>query len=130
KAIGSIDVSFDESCLLGLSLSEKLTLLAIARLLETSGQPYASMGEVESTYRVVCEEYGEEARRHTQLWKYIRSMTAIGILTSQTSSDDQKGRTTLVGLASTPADATARWLEASLEPLKKLSWRKLSRDRV
>ncbi|WP_455367949.1 ORC1-type DNA replication protein [[Eubacterium] cellulosolvens] len=130
KAIGSIDVSFDDNCLLGLSLSEKLVLLAIARLLKSSAHPYVTMGDIESTYHVICEEYGEETRKHTQLWKYIQNLTAIGILTSQKSSNGQKGRTTLVALASTPADATARWLESSLEPLKKLTWRKLSRDKI
>ncbi len=124
KAIGSLDIRFSEDSLLGLSISEKLVLLAIARALKHSGQPYVTMGDIESTYNVVAEEYGEEARKHTQIWKYVQNLNTLGILSAKTSGDGVKGRTTLVGLATTPAEETERWLAARLEALKKIASRK------
>jgi cell division control protein 6 len=82
-----------------LTLHEKIMLLSLARSLEASDSAYASFGEVEKEYRVACEEYGEKPRRHTQLWKYIKSMSLSGVIQTKVSGKGFRGKTTLLGLA-------------------------------
>ncbi len=45
----------------------QLLLLATARKLKEGRSAYVTIGEVEEMYRSVCEEYGTEARAHTQI---------------------------------------------------------------
>ncbi len=101
-----------------LNLHEKLILLALARVLERNSQPYATMGDVEIAYRIACEENREPSRAHTQVWKYVQSLSATGIVSTQISTAGFRGKTTLLGLATAPASATRRWLEASLSKTK------------
>jgi len=81
-----------------LGLHEQLFLLGLARRFKKSKEAYLSMGEAEEAYRIVCEEYGEKPRRHTQLWKYVNNLTAVDILKSKGSGDGFRGKTTLIGL--------------------------------
>ncbi len=97
-----------------LSLHEKLLLLAVARVLERTSENYATMGEVEIAYRMACEEVREPYRAHTQVWKYVQSLSATGILSTQLSATGYRGKTTLLGLSTAPASAIRRWLESSL----------------
>ena len=82
----------------------KLFLLAISRFLRQSQAVYASMGEVEEMYRVICEEYGERPHGHTQLWKYVRDFADSGILTIKASGRGFRGKTTLISLPRIPAE--------------------------
>jgi len=82
----------------GLSLHEKLFLLGVARRFKQSGAAYLSMGEAENAYAVVCEEYGEEKRGHTQLWKYVQGLSAIDVIKTEPSSVGLRGKTTLISL--------------------------------
>ena len=82
-----------------LSRHEKLFLLAVARCLEReSEEAYVTMGEVEGLYRVLCESYGEKPRAHTQLWKYMRNLSFLSLLTVNPSGRGRRGRTTYMGL--------------------------------
>lgn len=89
--------------ILELPLHERLLLLSIAILLKKSKSIYVTMGEVENTYRVICEERKIEPRKHTQLWEYLQDLKNLGIL--QTKVANIKGRTTLMGLMDISADA-------------------------
>jgi cell division control protein 6 len=124
QASASIHPAFREEYLRGLSIGEKLVLLAIARVLKSSDAAYTTMGEVEDTYELVCEEYGETPRRHTQVWKYIRNLGATGVVSAKKSGEGVKGRTTLVGLSLIPAAQMEKWLESVLDVLKKSAYRK------
>jgi len=84
--------------LLLLRLHERLMLLATARYLKNSGSAYTIFGEIEKEYDVVCEEYGEKPRAHTQLWKYMKSLSVTGIISTKISGKGQRGQTTLIGL--------------------------------
>jgi len=86
-----------------LSLHEKLFLLGVARLFKQTGTAYMSMGEAEDAYAVVCEEWGEKGRGHTQLWKYVKELSAMGIIQAEPSSVGQRGKTTLISLLRVPA---------------------------
>ena len=89
--------------ILELPLHERLFLLSIAILLKKSKSIYVTMGEVENTYRVICEERKLEPRKHTQLWEYLQDLKNLGVL--QTKVVNIKGRTTLIGLMDISADA-------------------------
>ncbi len=93
---------------------EKLILLALARVLERTGEAYATMGEVEVGYRMECEQYNEEPRAHTQVWKYVQNLSATGVISTHPSTEGYRGKTTLLGLINAPAVATRRWLESIL----------------
>ncbi|MFX0169315.1 MAG: ORC1-type DNA replication protein [Candidatus Hodarchaeota archaeon] len=94
-----------------LSLHQKLLLLAVCRVLKPSEDAYATMGEVETRYGLVSEEYGHTPRSHTQVWSYVQELVGLGILTSKISGEGQRGKTTLIGLPDIPAEA----LESELE---------------
>src|SRR5205809_459748 len=97
-----------------LNLHEKLLLLGLARTLERTQETYASMGESEIAYKMACEEYKEQPRAHTQVWKYVQNLSATGIVSTQPSTAGFRGKTTLLGLPTSPASAIRRWLESSL----------------
>ena len=79
-----------------LSLHEKLLLIAIARCFRESAKAYASTGEVEEAYRLVCEEFGEKPRGHTQLWKYLRRLRGLEVVSI--SVEATRGRTHRIAL--------------------------------
>jgi len=81
-----------------LQLHEKLLLLASARRLRVEEAAYLTLGELEDEYRVVCEEYREEPRAHTQIWKYVKSLSTMGVISTKLSGKGQRGKTTLIGL--------------------------------
>ncbi len=123
KAAGSIHPAFREDHITTLTLHEKLLLLAISRILDHSKLAYATMGEVEDVYKVVCEEYRKTPRAHTQLWKYMRDLSTTGMISTKLSGKGVKGKTTLIGLTFTPASAMSKWLESILETAKKVAER-------
>lgn len=98
-----------------LQLHEQLFLLALARKLRISKRAYALTGEVERTYRVVCEEYGEKPRGHTQLWEYMKRMEGLGIIDAQISRRIHRGRTQRISVPDVPV----AMLEEELEKLLK-----------
>ena len=85
------------------SLHEKLFLLGVARHFKQTESAYVSMGDAEEAYALVCEEYGETQRGHTQLWKYVQALSAAGIIETMVSGVGQRGKTTLIGLSRVPA---------------------------
>jgi len=85
------------------SFHEKLFLLGVARHFKQTESAYVSMGEAEEAYALVCEEYGETQRGHTQLWKYVQALSVSGIIETMVSGVGQRGKTTLIGLSRVPA---------------------------
>lgn len=81
-----------------LNLHQKLLLLGIARRFKQSDSAYLSMGEAETAYAVVCEEYSQEKRGHTQLWKYVNELSTLDIIKTESSGAGQRGKTTLISL--------------------------------
>lgn len=129
KAAGSIHPGFREDNVTTLTLHEKLLLLAISRILDSSNSAYATMGEVEDVYKVLCEEYRKTPRAHTQLWKYMKGLSTTGMISTKLSGKGVKGKTTLIGLTFTPASAMSKWLESILETSKKIAERNPSSTR-
>jgi cell division control protein 6 len=94
---------------------EKLFLLGVARHFQQTSSVHASMGEAAEAYTVVCEEYGEEPRGHTQLWKYVKTLSVLGIVETRLSGAGRRGKTTLIGLPRIPASDLGSVLEMSLD---------------
>ena len=87
-----------------LNLHAKLFLLGIARTFRFTDEAYISMGEAEDAYKIVCEEFGQEPRKHTQLWKYVQELAELQIISARPSGPGHRGRTTLISLKSIPAE--------------------------
>jgi cell division control protein 6 len=119
KAIASVYPAMRTDYIAALSIHEKLLLLALSRLLIQRDTAYVSMGEVEREYHAACDEFNEEPRQHTQIWKYVRALSSIGIISAQKSGEGMRGRTTLLGFAQVPASAMQESLEAVLETARK-----------
>jgi len=106
-----LDVSqFPMHIVLDLPLHERLFLLSVAKVLKRSRAAYVTMGEVESTYRVLCESRGIEPRRHTQFWEYLQNLRNLGILYTKISGAGFRGKTTLIGLLNLSTEAVEKGL--------------------
>ena len=102
-----------ETKLASLDLKRKLALLAIARAIK--GEPYVSITRVERTYAVVCEEYGQSARKHTQFWTYVQDMEKMNLLDTIVKSEADGGRVTYISLPDIPPKELAKKLEYMLD---------------
>src|SRR2546426_3105723 len=96
-----------------LDVPKKLVLLAIAR--KSRKKAYITMGDAEEAYTVVCEEYDEKPRAHTQFWKYVRDLDALGLVDTKLSGEGVVGKTTLISLPEIPAKVLSDNLERSLK---------------
>jgi len=96
-----------------LDVPKKLVLLAIARKIRKKA--YITMGEAEEAYKLVCEEYGEKRRAHTQFWKYVGDLDALGLIDTKLSGEGVVGKTTLISLPEIPSKILSDNLERSLK---------------
>jgi cell division control protein 6 len=85
-----------------LSLHEKFALLSIARFFLHNPVTNATTGEIESSYKIVCEEQGEKPRGHTQFWKYLNRLKNIDAVNIRLKASSE-GRTHLISLTKIPA---------------------------
>lgn len=110
RASKEVLVGVSADVLRGLPLHGKLLLLAVVRSLKSSGGPYASFGEVEEMYKILCEEYGQKPRSHGQLWAYLGELKAKGIVETRQNKRGEgiRGRTTLISIATEPLDVLER----------------------
>ena len=104
-----------ETKLFDLDRNQKIVLLAISRSIKDKA--YVTTGAAEKTYGVVCEEYNEKARAHTQFWTYVKALEKIGLITTSIrgEGDGSGGRTTYISLPDIPSKVLARKLEYLME---------------
>jgi len=114
RASSSVYPIVQKNAIFSLGLHEKLFLLGLARQFKHAKKAYLTMGEAEDAYRIVCEEYGEKPRGHTQLWKYVNNLSAADIVETQGSGSGLRGKTTLIGLPYVPAEELDRELSRRL----------------
>lgn len=107
SAAGAERVSDDK--LHDLERHKALTLLAIARVLK-KGAAFATTGEAEERYALVCEEYEEKPRAHTQFWTFLKDLDALGLIHTKRSGKGIIGTTTIISLP----DISAKLLEEKL----------------
>ncbi len=79
-----------------------LVLSALARRLQRDQAAYATTGEVEKAYALLCEEHGETARGHTQFWKYLKQLEDAGFLYAKLSGKGQAGTTQWLSIPDVP----------------------------
>ena len=115
KAVSSIIPSIRKGDLAPLGFHEKLFLLGVTRILRESQKAYVSLAEAEKAYSIVCEEFHQPPRSHTQLWKYLQLLSALGILTTGVSAASSRGRSTIIYLPRIPVDELERELSKLLE---------------
>uniref|UniRef100_A0A7J3ZLU1 ORC1-type DNA replication protein n=1 Tax=Fervidicoccus fontis TaxID=683846 RepID=A0A7J3ZLU1_9CREN len=97
-----------------LSPHELIVLLAIVKTLKESSSPFVRIGEVEKTYKMLCENYGERQRRHTQVYTYIMGMRSMRIVQTKSSGKGYRGKSTLIGISNAPLDILERRIEEIL----------------
>jgi cell division control protein 6 len=115
EAVSSIIPSMRKSDLATLGLHEKLFLLATARLFKQTQKASISLAEAEQAYVIVCEETETGRISHTRLWKYVKTLSALGIIKASVSSTGTRGRSTLIYLPRIPAQELEKELAALLE---------------
>jgi cell division control protein 6 len=115
RAVSSITPTLRKSELASLRLHEKLFLLGAARFFKENSKAYASLSEIEGAYAVVCEEFSKQPHSHTQLWKYVQLLSALGILKTEVTSTGARGRVTRVSLPSVSAYELEKALSVVLE---------------
>jgi cell division control protein 6 len=77
---------------------------------------YATTGEVEKSYGVVCEEYEEKQYGHTQLWDNIKELNILGLIGAKKSGKGFAGKTTLISIPDIPTNVLE---EKIIELIKK-----------
>lgn len=115
KAVSSITPAMRKKDLAVLNMHEKLFLIGIARLFRDSQKAYVSLREAEQAYAIACEEFSTKPRSHTQLWKYLKTLSTTGIVETEVSGTSSRGRSTLVYLPRIPAHELEKELRTVLE---------------
>lgn len=110
KASASVYPTVRKEEIMALELHKKLLLLGIARRFEETRRAYLLMGEAEEAYNIVCEEFEQRPRRHTQVWGYVKDLSALGILLAEPSGPGHRGKTTIISLPWIPASDLEREL--------------------
>lgn len=100
----------------GLNRQQLLVLLAASRLLRT--RAYAETAEVESGYRIACEEYSERPRAHTQFYSHVKELSDLGLIDLRSKKGGTSGVTGMITLLDIPADIMVNRLEEMLSSRK------------
>jgi cell division control protein 6 len=101
-----------ESKLMTLDRNRMLALLAVSRSIKKN--QYVNISAAEKTYAIVCEEYGESPRKHTQFWTYIQDIEKLGVIRTVVLNDSG-GRTTMITLPGIPSKVLSEKMEGLLE---------------
>jgi len=103
KAVSSIVPAMRRSDLENLNLHEKLFLLGLSRIFKQNQNSSVTLAQAEQAYAIVCEEFNTSPVSHTQLWKYLRALSGVGILKAEVMATGTRGRSTNVSLPRIPA---------------------------
>ncbi len=104
----SVDMVSEIDAIDGLKNHAMLVLLAICRRLKKESS--MTTGDVESLYAVVCEEYEQDMKSHTTLWKYLKELENRQLIKTRISAvNDGRGRTTHLSMPHfLPSDIASR----------------------
>jgi Cdc6-like AAA superfamily ATPase len=92
-----------------LSLHKQLLLKGVINALQARTEPYLSLEEVYSLYRIACEEYDREAEDKHKIQTYLNDLAADGYILLISGADG-----TLVGMEF-PLDRLVKALKESLK---------------
>jgi len=92
--------ALDMEKLIGLGRHKLILLLATILALKNSNRSYVTRTMVQEYYRELCAEYGEEPRKTTQIWRYLREIEyeLSGIVEVTVSGKNQRGRSTRISI--------------------------------
>ncbi|MHA2092186.1 MAG: ORC1-type DNA replication protein [Candidatus Kariarchaeaceae archaeon] len=121
-AKANVEPSLLKHAIEGMTNHKLMLLLAIARQLRYTHAAHITTGNAEEAYHMICEEYGRDPRRHTQIWEYLKEFEKTGVLVTEKSGTGQRGNTQLISIQ----DASA--LELEKEVIKRLQ--NLSKESV
>ncbi|TET78650.1 MAG: ORC1-type DNA replication protein [Candidatus Heimdallarchaeota archaeon] len=119
KAKALIHPEIRREVILTLTLHQKLILLAIIRKLKHTKNAYISTNDAISSYRLACEEYEEEPRRHTQIWSYLKELSKQDVISTKISGEGMRGKTTLISIPDISVETIELFLMKSIENQKK-----------
>ncbi|MCS7142796.1 MAG: ORC1-type DNA replication protein [Aigarchaeota archaeon] len=119
KATASIYPVIKKEILSYLSYHERLLLLAATRALNLNEKAYVTSSELNTLYRVVCEEFGVAPRAYTRFWEYLQHLEDVGIVRIKVSSEGTRGRRSYIYIPEVPVSILMRELRSLLERPKK-----------
>ena len=93
-----------------LGRNELFALLAVSRAIKDKG--YIRINDAEKTYHIVCEEYGEEPRKHTQFYQYVRDLMKQNLLSE--AKDAESSKSMCVSLPDIPSKELSKRIEKIL----------------
>ena len=93
-----------------LGRNELFALLAVSRAIKDKG--YIRINDAEKTYHIVCEEYGEEPRKHTQFYQYVRDLMKQNLLSE--AKDAESSKSMRVSLPDIPSKELSKRIEKIL----------------
>jgi cell division control protein 6 len=119
KAKGLIHPEIRREVILTLTLHQKLVLLATIRKLKHTKNAYISTNDAISSYKLLCEEYNEDPRKHTQIWTYLKELSKQDIISTKISGEGMRGKTTLISIPDISVEAIEEFLVKTIENQKK-----------
>lgn len=93
---------------------ELLCLLALSRKLKISDKAFALTGDIEESYKIVCEEQEEEPRKHVQFLSYIDKLENLGIIDTEESRGGHRGQSQKISISDAPPDLMEEEIEQIL----------------
>lgn len=114
KAKAEIHPGVRKDVLTGLEKHELFFLLALSRRLKITDEAYATTGEVEEAYKVVCEEYDEEPRVHAQFWNYMKKVENLGLVDTEPSGEGHRGKSHKISISDAPPEMMEEEIEEIL----------------
>ncbi|MEE9409765.1 MAG: ORC1-type DNA replication protein [Candidatus Heimdallarchaeota archaeon] len=119
KAKALIHPEIRREVILTLSLHQQLILLGIIRKLKHTKNAYISTNDVISSYKLVCEEYKEDPRKHTQIWTYLKELSKQDVISTKISGEGMRGKTTLISIPDISLESIELFLVKTIEKQKK-----------
>lgn len=92
--------ALDMEKLMGLGRHKLILLLAVILALKNTDKSYVTRTTVQRYYQDLCIEYGEEPRKTTQIWRYLKEIEHElgGIIEVVVSGKNQRGRSTRISI--------------------------------
>ena len=94
-------------------------LLLMSPKLKHTKNAYISTNDAISSYKLACEEYEEEPRRHTQIWSYLKELSKQDVISTKISGEGMRGKTTLISIPDISVETIELFLMKSIENQKK-----------
>ncbi|MBE6526936.1 MAG: cell division control protein 6 [Thermoplasmata archaeon] len=109
KASGEVHSDYSEAKMEDLDIGKLLILLSVARSLFKNDT--VTINHAEGTYAAACEEFGVPARKHTQFYTNVKTLSSMGFIHLEVRNEPGGGRTSILSLTSIPARDLAGLVE-------------------